>query len=338
MREKRASTRQRLLALAFASLSGLLTLSIVLFACISTGVIPLGATNTHAAPGTVTPSPTPEPTPIPPSVLTVMGGAPPIDAKAAYLLDIDTGNVLDDQNAEQPLPMASTTKIMTALVVIEAANLKKEATVSPDIPQYVFQHNGSNAKLMPGDTLTINDLLYALMLPSGDDAAIVLARAVAGSSDAFVGMMNRFALRHHLFQTHFINPDGLTYYDANGNPLPGHYSSARDLARLTAYALSNPLFAKIVGTRQYDLAWSPKHGAYHWANTNDLFNLYPATTGVKTGFTNEAGYCLVFSATRDHHHLVGTVLFSSNTDTNQRFRDAKTLLEWGFGLPMLPAY
>jgi len=146
--------------------------------------------------------------------------------------------------------------------------------------------------------------------------------------------MNLFALRLHLFQTHYINPDGLTYYAANGAPLPGHYTTAYDLVRLAQYAMSIPLFAQIVQTQRYVLPANEQHHGYTWSTTNDLLSTYSGATGIKTGHTIEAEYCLVFAARRGNEYLIGVVLH--NVDSGQRFQDAKTLLNWGFRLPLLP--
>ncbi len=278
----------------------------------------------------ITPTPTPKPTPI----LTARGKPPAITAGEAILLDNDTGHILDDQNGEQPMPMASTTKIMTALITIQVADLNKVVTIRQDAVNEAILHNGSNAQLRVGDQLTLRDLLYGLMLPSGDDAAIAIAGAVSGSTASFVNTMNLFAYRLRLFQTHFINPDGLTYYDANGQPIPGHYTTAYDLVRLARYAMAIPLFAQIVHTQHYQLPATSSHHSYSWDNTNTLLTTYAGMTGIKTGYTLEAGGCLVFSATRAGHHLMGVVLHS--TDEVRRFSDARILLDWGFSLPLLP--
>lgn len=289
----------------------------------------------NAAP---TPTPTllaftPTPTPIPTPILTVKGKPPAITASEAILMDADTGHILDDVHAEHPVPMASTTKIMTALVALRAGNLNELVTIHQDAVNEAILHDGSNAQLRVGDQIPLQDLLYALLLPSGDDAAIAIADAVGGTTSNFVNLMNLFANRLHLYSTHYINPDGLTYYDANGQPLPGHYTTAYDLVRLAEYAMSIPLFARIVDTQHYTLPATSTHHGYSWDNTNLLLDTYKGMTGIKTGFTLEAGECLVFSATRSGHHLIGVVLHSSNPAS--RFNDAKILLNWGFGLPLL---
>jgi serine-type D-Ala-D-Ala carboxypeptidase (penicillin-binding protein 5/6) len=278
----------------------------------------------------ISPTPTPKPTPI----LTVKGKPPAITAYEAILLDADTGHILDDLHGERPVPMASTTKIMTALIAIRAADLNEVVTIHQDALNEVNLNHGSTAQLKPGDQIPLKDLLYGLLLPSGDDAAIAIADAVGGSTGNFVNLMNLFAYRLHLYQTHYINPDGLTYYDGNGHPLPGHYTTPYDLVRLAEYAMSIPLFAQIVHTQHYTLPATSSHHAYRWDNTNLLLGTYTGATGIKTGYTLEAGECLVFSATRSGHHLIGVVLHS--IDATHRFNDAKILLSWGFGLPLLP--
>lgn len=292
---------------------------------------------------TVAPLP-PQPTPKPTPVLTVIGKPAKIAAQSAYLLDAKTGRTLFDFNGEKQRPMASTTKIMTAIIAIQSGNLNMLVTIHQDAYNEWSLHDGSNAQLVVGDRITLRDLLYALLLPSGDDAAIAIADAIAGSPANFVNIMNIYAYRLRLYQTHYINPDGLTYYQSNGQPIPGHYTTAYDLVRLAAYAMQLPLFAQIVKTLHYTLPATATHHAYNWTNTNNLLgpNLedptgaskYSGAIGIKTGSTVEAGYCLVFAAKRAGQYLIGVVLFSTNTDPNQRYRDAKTLLNWGFALPL----
>lgn len=275
---------------------------------------------------------TPTPTPKPAPVLTAQGRPGQITANEAILVDNDTGHILYDLNGEHPEPMASTTKITTALLAIQTTDLNTVVRIQQDALNEVIDNNGSTAGLRVGDELTLRDLLYALMLPSGDDAAIAIANAVGGTSQNFVRMMNLFAYRLRLFQTHYYNPDGLTYYGAGGNPLPGHYTTAYDLARLAQYAMSIPLFSQIVSTKQYKVPASATNHAYTWTNINELLTGYTGATGIKTGYTLEAGGCLVFSATRNGHHLIGVVMHS--IDEPHRFSDAKVLLNWGFALPV----
>lgn len=281
---------------------------------------------------TPTPSPPPfrpAPTPVPRPILTVQGSPPLVNATASYLVDMDTGHVLEDVHGEQILPMASTTKIMTAVIAIQTGNLDQPVTIHQDAFDHVHQDGGSSAQLVIGDTLPLRELLYGLMLPSGDDAAIAIADALAGSTDNFVQRMNLFAFRLHLFQTHYINPDGLTL-DDNFNNLQ-HYTTAADLVRLARYAMSLPLFAQIVQTKTHILPANGQHHKYSWTNTNTMLASYTGMMGIKTGFTFAAGYCLVFAAARDGYHIIGAVLHSSSEA--QRVKDVATLLDWGFALP-----
>ena len=277
---------------------------------------------------TFTPLATPRTTP----VLTSNGKPPAITANEGMLVDEDSGHILYDLNGEHPQPMASTTKIMTAVIAIQTGNLNMLVTVHSDAVNEVNNNGGSTAQLKAGEQLKLQDLLYGLLLPSGDDAAIAIADALGGSAQNFTHQMNVFAYRLRLFSTHYNNPDGLTYYDANNRPLPGLYTTAYDLARLAQYAMSLPLFAQIVRTQHFTLAANATHNAHSWDNTNTLLTSYYGMTGIKTGFTLEAGPCLVFSATRNGHHLLGVVLHSS--DEAHRFNDAKLLLDWGFSLPV----
>lgn len=287
--------------------------------------------------GTTSPArmviPTPTPTPRP--VLTAISQPPSVQAKAAYLLDADTGRELMAVNAQARLPMASTTKIMTAIIALQRGNLNQEVTVGMDAVNEA-RPGDSSAGLIVGDKLPLIDLVYGLMLPSGDDAAITIADAISGSPQKFVELMNRYAARLNLKNTHYINANGLTYYQANGKPVPGHYTSAEDLAKLTAYALQNETFAQIVHTQIFKVPFTSNHHAYEWDTTNDLLYTYPGLAGVKTGYTPEAGYCLVFAAEREGHKLIGVLLNDGGTDIHHRFVDAQRLLNWGFSLPMLP--
>lgn len=274
------------------------------------------------------------PAPPPKPVLTVRGKPPTVSATAAYLLDADTGNVLVNVNGQQKLPMASTTKMMTAYIALQEAKLDTMVTVKQDAVDEVQKNEGSSAQLVAGDQLRLKDLLYALMLPSGDDAAIAIADALSGTPVAFVKKMNDYARRLGLKQTHYLNPDGLTSHDAQGKAQPDHYSSAADLVQLARQALHNSLFAQIVQLQRYVLPANGVHHAYIWENTDDLLSSYAGATGIKTGYTSEAGYCLVFAATNSEHHLIGTILHA--VDAEHRVTDAKALLNWGFALPLLP--
>ena len=280
----------------------------------------------------------PAPTPTPDPVLTVQGTPPPIQAAAVYLFDADTNHVLVNINGQKRLPMASTTKIMTALLAIQKGKTDQIVTVQQDAVDESQKNNGSSAQLVLGDQIRLGDLLYGLMLPSGDDAAIAIADTISGSSANFVRLMNNYAHQLHLTHTHYSNPDGLTYKLPDGQVDPNHYTTATDLAQLTHVALQNQIFAQIVELQRYVLPPTATHHGYTWETTDNLLSHYAGTTGVKTGYTLEAGYCLVFSAINTGHHLIGVLLHDSDDDTNQRFIDAQTLLDWGFHLPLRPPH
>lgn len=245
----------------------------------------------------------------------LLGGAsaapPAITAQAAVVVDGTTGRVLYDLDAHQRRAPASTTKIMTALLAIEHGGLDDVVVSDVDGSTMI---GSSVMGLRPGVAITVRDLLYGLMLPSGNDAALLLAEHDDGSVSAFVEAMNRKAAELGLDDTRFANPHGL---DA-----PGHYSSAYDLARLARAAMANPEFAQIVGTQWWHLA---PPSDYDLHNGNSLLETYPGADGVKIGWTEDAGWTLVASATRDGHRLYAVVLNSADRDA-----DATALLDWAF--------
>lgn len=269
-----------------------------------------------------TPVPTPTPGYAPPAP------APDTSAAAYILMDPTTGAVYASGNADQERAMASTTKIMTAMVALTFGTPDQRITVGADI-NALAGTGASLAYLRQGDTLTLRHLLYGLLLPSGDDAAIVIADGVAGSQANFIRLMNFEAALLGMRHTHYVNVHGL---DA-----PNHYTTVRDLATLTRFALRNPTFAQIVATAHYDLPATGAHGAYSWDNTNLLLSseYYPGITGVKTGYTGNAGACLVFAAARPYGKLLGIVL--GEPDDQVRFSDATALLDWGFALQLRSA-
>ena len=254
----------------------------------------------------------------------VPADAPRIYASSAYLMDPVTGEVFYSNNALDEVPMASTTKIMTTIVALTFGKPDQKITIGKDA---IDEQNNENsvAGLQRGDVLTLKDLLYALLLPSGDDAAVAIADGVAGSEANFVGMMNMEAALLGLDHTHYANVHGL---DA-----PGHYTTVGDLARIARIAIHNfPLFAQIVKTPTYVVS-TPLHGQYVWQTTNELLTPlhdYKGTIGVKTGHTGKAGYCLVFAATRNGATLIGVLLGEQDQSGEQRFYDATALLNWGF--------
>ena len=251
------------------------------------------------------------------------GAEPSVTARAAFLFDADTGLVLYSKDADEQLPQASCTKIMTALIAIERLPLDHVITAGADAHALV-NPDSSYMGLDVGEKLTLGDLLYGLILPSGNDAAVAIADGVAGSLPAFVALMNLRARQLGLSHTHFENPHGLD--------TPGHYTSAQDLATLAAYALRNPIFLKIASTRVYNIPASSEHKAYKLASGNDLLSgalsPYPGAVGVKPGYTGPAGFCMAFAASRHGHLIVGAVL----RDPSWRVRivDMRALLDWGF--------
>ena len=218
------------------------------------------------------------------AVNSVETGASAASAKSAILMRSD-GSVLFEKNADERLPMASTTKIMTAIIVIEKISPDTEVTVADESVGV----EGSSMYLQKGETLTVRDLLYALMLQSANDAAVALAYAVSGGIDGFAELMNEKAADLGLKDTHFTNPNGLD--DEN------HYTTARELALISRYALENEEFRAIVSTMKYAYTTSLKSGVF--VNHNRLLYSMPNCIGVKTGYTKRSGRCLVSASNTD---------------------------------------
>ena len=246
-------------------------------------------------------------------------------AAAGDLVDSSTGRRLWSRELYARLPMASITKVMTALVVIRAGHLGRLIRVPAAAETYAREHDAGTAGLHPGDVLSTWQLLEALLLPSGADAAFTLARAYGPGWPAFVRKMNAEARRLGMTGTHFDNFDGL--------PWPTEYttySTPHSLLKLAAAAMAEPVFAKIAGQRKHWIARTRRHHGYGWRNTNLLLDRYRGAIGIKTGFTLGAGYCLLFAARRHGRVLTGVVLDSTNTNPDLRFAAARTLLNWGF--------
>ncbi|MDR3052584.1 MAG: D-alanyl-D-alanine carboxypeptidase [Coriobacteriales bacterium] len=224
------------------------------------------------------------------------------------------GRMLWSRDAATPTPMASTTKIMTALIALENS--------TPDTPMVVTvgaaSVEGSSAYLRAGTTLTLRDLLYCLMLPSGNDAATVIAENVSGSTFAFIDLMNQKAVELGMVNTQYADVHGLA--DEN------HLTTVSDYLILTRHAMQDPLFREVVGTQEKTINIDGEDVTY--TSSNLLLGRMEGATGVKTGFTTLAGYCLVASATRGGQEFYAAV-FHSSTET-QRFDDAQLLLEWAF--------
>lgn len=230
-----------------------------------------------------------------------------ISAEHAIVMDTVSGRVIYEKNANDQSLIASTTKIMTALIVCEQCNVLDRV----QIPKEAVGIEGSSMYLQEGEILTVQELLYGLMLRSGNDAAVALAIYCAGTVEGFAQLMNDKAHRLGLENTHFENPHGLDS--------PGHYSTAADLATLAAYAMENPIFQKTVSTKEVTA------GGRHLRNHNKLLWLVEGADGVKTGFTKAAGRILVSSADRQGRRLVA-VTINAPDDWN----DHSKLLEEGF--------
>jgi len=249
-------------------------------------------------------------------------------AKAGELVDITTGKRLWSRNARAELPIASITKVMTAMVVLSSGHLGHKIRVTQAAVNYALDNSAGSAGLRAGDVLTGGQLLQALLLPSGADAAYLLARAYGPGWRKFVSKMNATARRLGMTHTHFANFDGLPWPTETST-----YSTPRDVIVLGEAAMKHSVFRKIVDERGHRIAATREHHKYHWANTDLLLRRYRGAIGIKTGFTNAAGYCLLFEARRHGTTLIGVVLDSTSSDTTMRFRAAARLLNWGFAAP-----
>ncbi|MEW2340545.1 D-alanyl-D-alanine carboxypeptidase family protein [Streptomyces griseoaurantiacus] len=258
---------------------------------------------------------------------------PSITAKGGFVMNSGTGKSLYTKKADTRLSTGSTTKIMTAKVVLSQSNLNlnSKVTIQKAYSDYIVRNNASSAHLIVGDKVTVRQLLYGLMLPSGCDAAYALADKFGSGSSrsarvkSFLSKMNKTARDLGLTNTHFDSFDGI----GNGN----NYSTPRDLTKLARNALKNSTFRTVVKTKSTKQKVTTKSGGYrymNWSNTNPLLSGYSGTIGVKTGSGPEAKYCLVFAATRNGKTVVGTVLASSSVAN--RTSDAKKLLNYGFAV------
>ncbi|MFI1158703.1 D-alanyl-D-alanine carboxypeptidase family protein [Streptomyces sioyaensis] len=256
---------------------------------------------------------------------------PTITAKGGFVMNNGTGTTLFTKAADTRLSTGSTTKIMTARVVLGQPNLNLDSkvTVQKAYSDYIVSKTASSAHLIVGDKVTVRQLLYGLMLPSGCDAAYALAdKFGSGSTRAarvksFIGKMNSTAKGLGLRNTHFDSFDGI----GSG----GNYSTPRDLTKIASNAMKYSTFRTVVKTKSTKQKVTTKSGGYRymsWTNTNNLLGSYSGTIGVKTGSGPEAKYCLVFAATRGSKTVIGTVLASSSVAN--RTADAKKLMDYGF--------
>jgi D-alanyl-D-alanine carboxypeptidase (penicillin-binding protein 5/6) len=248
-----------------------------------------------------------------------------VGAWSAAVENAATGRLLWSRGLNTRRPMASITKVMTAFLVLRAGHLDRAITIPAAVTGYVRSHNASNAGLHPGDRLTARQLLYALLLPSGADAAYALARAYGPGIPAFVARMNAMARLLGMHRTHFSNFDGLPY------PTPySNYSTAANLLTLGRAAMLRPLFRSIVAQRSYRIAAGPSRHAYRWKNLNPLLGRYPGAIGIKPGYTRAAGQCLLFEATRHGYSVIGVALHSRGSITTIDSADATRILNWAF--------
>lgn len=241
------------------------------------------------------------------------GAEPSVSAVSAVVIEAETGTVLWEQNAYEHRAMASTTKIMTAILTIEAGDLDKEFTVDP----YAIMVEGTSMGLLEGDRVSRRDLLYGILLPSGNDAANAAAVSVAGSMEKFAELMNAKAQELGLSDTHFVTPSGL---DADG-----HYTTAYDLAQLTAYAMKNEVFREVVCCKSAQVEFGNPPYQRTLYNSNKMLARYEGAIGVKTGFTDNARRCLVSAAERD-----GVTLVAVTLNAPDDWNDHTKMLDYGF--------
>ncbi len=238
---------------------------------------------------------------------------PEVSARAAICVDAETFGIIFEKNADEKLPMASTTKIITAITAIENGDLNDIVTVSAN----AAGTEGSSIWLEPGEKLTLSELLYALMLESGNDAAVAIAEHISGSEEAFSSLMNETCKKAGAVSTSCVTASGLD--DIN------HYTTARDLALISRYALRNDDFKKIVSTKSCTIPWQGKDWGRALENHNKMLKSYDGAVGVKTGYTKKSGRCLVSAADRGE---LETIVVTLNDPDD--WSDHKKLLDYSF--------
>ena len=237
-----------------------------------------------------------------------------LNARVGLIFDRNSKTILYEKNGLKQVPMASTTKIMTAIVVLENSNLNDIVTIS----KKAAGTGGSRLGLKANDKITVHDLLYGLMLKSGNDAAVALAEHVGGGIEGFADLMNKKASEMGLINSHFVTPHGLDQEK--------HYTTAYELACMADYALNIPKFKEVVNSKSYNITINARSSLI--GNTNELLGNLNGVYGVKTGFTNGANRCLIASATENDRRFIAVVLGAETT--NIRFSAAKELLEESF--------
>lgn len=250
-------------------------------------------------------------------ILSSVSTKPQIQAEAALIYDITDDKILFEKNAKTRLRIASLVKIATAIVALEIKDAESKINVSEKAASVGENSMGISA----GETYTLEELLYGLILQSGNDAAQAIAEGVSGDSGRFVAEMNRKAKILGLADTFFINPSGL---EEDGKE---EYSSAFDLVALTKYALTLPVFAEIAKTVEYEIPYSAEHKYLYFFNQTNLLTSYPGVLGIKTGYTPSAGLCLVTYAQNGGHKLIGVILNSPS-----RREEMRELLDYSFAV------
>lgn len=239
---------------------------------------------------------------------------PAVASEAAVLIDSKTGQVVYEKNPDERLYPASITKILTGIIAIEQGNLNDIVTTSKKARNV----EGTRVYLAEGEQVRMEDLLFGLLMNSGNDAAIAIAEHMDGSTEKFAERMNKFAASIGATHSHFTNPHGL--FDQN------HYTTAGDMAKIAAYAMKNPKFREIVGTKKR--AWNGKEWKTTIINHNILLGSYPGCTGIKNGYVDESRHTLVTSALRDGTEFI-TVIMKAQTNPEQ-YQDTTNLLDYGF--------
>ncbi|MCR8745146.1 D-alanyl-D-alanine carboxypeptidase family protein [Romboutsia lituseburensis] len=244
-----------------------------------------------------------------------------ISSKSAILMDVSSGQILYEKNAHDKLPPASVTKVMTMLLCMEALDAGKiKLNDNVQISDTAASMGGSQIFLEPGETQDVNTLLKGIAVASANDACVAMAEHVAGSVESFVDMMNKKAQELCMKDTHFSNTNGL--------PIADHYTSAHDIALMSRELLKHEAINKYLTTWMDKVVVGKKQVTVGLANTNKMIKHYQGATGVKTGFTQEAKYCLAASAKRGETHLIAATLGAETSP--ERFKDASNLLNYGF--------
>jgi D-alanyl-D-alanine carboxypeptidase (penicillin-binding protein 5/6) len=250
---------------------------------------------------------------------------PLVTLKGADLVLPGTGTTLWSVAPDVPRPMGSIVKVMTALVVLKEGHLNREITVTKAMLRYVSKRGASTAGLIKGDVLTARQLLEAMLLPSGCDAAYLLATAYGPGRAAFIRKMNATATHIGMTATHFTSFDGMPFPTEHST-----YSSPADLIKLGEQAMRYPLFRQMVSQRKFYVPKTPRHHAYLWLTTDHLLYIYKGAVGIKTGDTDAAGNCLLFEARRHGRVLIGVVLHAAPTsDPISAITAAAQVLNWG---------